>query len=288
LPTVTSVADLRAAVAAWRGAGERVALVPTMGALHAGHLALVELAGARADRVVVSIFVNPTQFAPNEDFARYPRTLDEDLARLRGSAASLVYAPAARDMYPAGFATQIVPAGPAEGLESVARPHFFAGVATVVAKLLIQTAPDIAVFGEKDFQQLRVVERMAQDLDLPVRIIGAPIVREPDGLALSSRNIYLTADERTRAPMLHRALGEAAQAILAGVRIEAALTLARTRIGAAGFVIDYLEARNGRTLDHLRSETERPLRLLVAARLGETRLIDNEPVRSKESIAYVE
>jgi pantoate--beta-alanine ligase len=214
--TAPDVASLRRALAGWRRAGERVALVPTMGALHEGHLALVRLARTEAEKVVVSIFVNPTQFAPNEDFSAYPRTLDEDLTKLAGLA-DLVFTPAADEMYPPGSATTVSVAGPATvGLEDRFRPTHFAGVATVVAKLLVQALPDVAIFGEKDFQQLKVIARMARDLHLPVSIRGGVTEREPDGLALSSRNRYLSPAERARAPRLHRALREGAAAIRAG------------------------------------------------------------------------
>jgi pantoate--beta-alanine ligase len=262
--------------ATWRRAGETIALVPTMGALHEGHLALAHAAAGAARRVVMSIFVNPTQFAPHEDFARYPRTLEADLAKLATAPVDLVYAPAAAEMYPDGFATRIVPAGPAEGLESVTRPHFFAGVATIVAKLLLQVAPDVALFGEKDFQQLRVIERMVRDLDIPVRIAGVPIVREPDGLALSSRNAYLTPSERAAAPALHAALAAAAAALAGGGDADRALAGARQRITEAGFAVDYVELRDAQGLGP--ALAGRPRRLLAAAKLGATRLIDNVPV----------
>src|SRR5262245_48382410 len=207
LRVVRTVPTLRSAVAQWRKRGERIALVPTMGALHAGHLALVRAARRRARRVVVSIFVNPAQFAPHEDFGSYPRTLKTDLAALTKLRVDLVWAPDADEMYPDGFATRIVPEGPANvGLEDAFRPHFFGGVATVVAKLLLQVAPQFAMFGEKDFQQLKVVTAMARDLDIPVKIVGVPTVRERDGLAMSSRNAYLSARERAIAPTLHRVL----------------------------------------------------------------------------------
>src|SRR6476619_1743159 len=203
-----TVPVLRRVVAGWRDKSQTVALVPTMGALHAGHISLVHLARRRADRVVVSIFVNPAQFAPSEDFSTYPRTFATDVEMLAEEKADLVWAPAnVAVMYPEGFATRIVPGGAAAaGLEDAFRPDFFKGVATVVAKLLIQTMPDIAVFGEKDYQQLKVVSRMARDLDLPLKVVGAPTVREPDGLAMSSRNGYLTADERAVASALYRVL----------------------------------------------------------------------------------
>ncbi len=271
-----TVAELRARVAAWRAAGDTVAIVPTMGALHRGHLALVARARAKASRVLVSIFVNPTQFAPNEDFSRYPRTFDADRAALQEAGADLIYAPDGPDMYPDGFATTISLAGPAAaGLEDRFRPTHFAGVATVVAKLFTRATPDIAVFGEKDYQQLQVVTRMAADLDLPVRVLGEPTVREADGLALSSRNRYLAPEERATAPVLHRALTQAAEAIRAGAPIADTLDAARRTVTEAGFALDYLEARHAATLAPVARREDGPLRLLVAARIGATRLIDN-------------
>src|SRR6476660_9337619 len=214
---VRGMPALRNTLARWRAQGERVALVPTMGALHRGHLTLVRLAQRRADRVIVSIFVNPAQFAPHEDFKTYPRTFAADVKALAALGTDLVWAPGAATMYPGGFATQVVPEGPAKaGLEDASRPHFFAGVATVVTKLLIQCAADFAVFGEKDFQQLKVVTQLARDLDLATRIVPAPTVREADGLALSSRNRYLSAAEREAAPTLHRVLADGAEKIAAG------------------------------------------------------------------------
>jgi pantoate--beta-alanine ligase len=277
-PTVVrKLAGLRRTVAAWRADGETVALVPTMGALHEGHLSLVRLARRRADRVVVSIFVNPAQFAPSEDFAVYPRTFAADVKALSDVRADLVWAPGGADMYPDGFAVKVVPEGPATvGLEDATRPHFFAGVATVVAKLLVQCLPDAAVFGEKDFQQLRVVAQMARDLDLQVKVIGAPTVREPDGLAMSSRNVYLAPDERTVAPVLYRVLALCAEKIAAGRPIAAILAEGREALERAGFRLDYLEARDAQTLKP--AATGRPVRLLVAATLGRTRLIDNVAV----------
>ena len=253
-----------------------VALVPTMGALHAGHLALVRRARQRAERVIVSIFVNPTQFAPHEDLASYPRTFAEDLAALAREGVDLVWAPSAEVMYPDGFATRIAPEGAAKvGLEDTFRPHFFGGVATVVAKLFLQCRPDFALFGEKDFQQLKVVTRLARDLDLRLRIIGVPTVRERDGLAMSSRNAYLSEAERAVAPVLYRTLRNCAQGIAAGSSVTKALTHGRKAIMAAGFALDYLEARNAETLAPLNKHADEPIRLLVAARLGRTRLIDN-------------
>lgn len=280
LRTLRSLPALDRAIAKLRAKRKTVALVPTMGALHAGHLALVRLAQRRADAVIVSIFVNPAQFAPNEDLATYPRTFAADLAALRAIGTDLIWAPTVETMYPAGFATEIVPGGAAKvGLEDRFRPHFFAGVATVVAKLLLQCSPDIAVFGEKDYQQLKVVTALARDLGLKSRIVGAPIVREADGLALSSRNRYLSPADRTAAPALHRALTACADAIAAGTPMSAALERGRETITQAGFVLDYLEARNAQTLQPLSGGRDEPIRLLVAARLGTTRLIDNLRVR---------
>ena len=253
-----------------------VALVPSMGALHAGHLALVRRARQRADRVIVSIFVNPTQFAPHEDLASYPRTFADDLAALAAQRVDLVWAPSVAVMYPDGFATRIAPEGAAKaGLEDAFRPHFFGGVATVVAKLFLQCRPDFAFFGEKDFQQLKVVTRLARDLDLRMRVVGVPTVREPDGLAMSSRNAYLSEAERAVAPVLYRTLKDCAQGIAAGSSVARVLTGGRKAIAAAGFTLDYLEARNAETLAPLSKHRDEPIRLLVAARLGRTRLIDN-------------
>jgi len=267
---------LRRAIANFRRRGRTIALVPTMGALHEGHFSLVRRAQSRADCVIVSIFVNPTQFAPHEDLTTYPRTLAADVAALAERQVALIWAPSVRAMYPDGFATRVVPDGPATvGLEDASRPHFFAGVTTVVAKLLIQCEPDIALFGEKDYQQLKVVTQLARDLGLKTRIVGAPIVREPDGLALSSRNRYLTPAERQTAPILYRALKEAAAQIGAGAPITEALKEARNTIARAGLQLDYFEARNADTLESLKASAGEPIRLLTAARIGTTRLIDN-------------
>ena len=276
-PIVTRTVDsLRRALAPFRGAGQRITLVPTMGALHAGHLALVREARRRARRVVVSIFVNPTQFAPHEDFGSYPRGFAADLAALRAAKVDLIWAPSAEVMYPDGFATRIEPQGAAmAGLEDKFRPHFFGGVATVVAKLFTQTEPDFAMFGEKDYQQLCVLTQMAKDLDLAVKVIGVPTVREKDGLALSSRNAYLSPAERTVAPTLHRVLKASAARIRQGEPIEMVLEEGRAEIEHAGFAVDYLEARHARTLAPITPRKERPIRLLVAAKIGKTRLIDN-------------
>jgi pantoate--beta-alanine ligase len=273
---VRTVSALRRAVMQWRAAGERIALIPTMGALHGGHLALVRAARRRAPRLIVSIFVNPTQFAPHEDFASYPRSFDADLAALADMAVDLVWAPPVALMYPPGFAARVVPEGPATaGLEDKFRPHFFSGVATVVAKLLIQCAPDFAMFGEKDYQQLKVVTRVATDLDLPVKIVAVATVREQDGLALSSRNSYLSASERAAAPTLFRVLTDCAGKIARGELAARVLDEGGAAIERSGFVLDYLEARHADTLAPVASIKDGPIRLLVAARIGKTRLIDN-------------
>jgi pantoate--beta-alanine ligase len=278
-PVVSNVPALRRAVTKLRRRGSTVALVPTMGALHDGHIALVRLARRRAKRVVASIFVNPTQFAPNEDFASYPRNLSRDLAALAEAGVDLVWAPDVKVMYPAGFATRIAPEGPARaGLEDAFRPHFFGGVATVVAKLLSQCAPDVAVFGEKDYQQLKVIARLAADLDLPVKIVGAPIVREPSGLAMSSRNAYLTEAQRGVAATLHRVLKDCARRIANKEHLVRVLDEGANEIESVGFTVDYLEARHADSLAKVETLKDGPIRLLVAARLGATRLIDNVAV----------
>ncbi len=270
------VASLRAQVRAWRSAGERIALVPTMGALHAGHVSLVEEGFRRARRVIASIFVNPTQFAPTEDFSKYPRTFETDLEKLGAAGCDACFAPGVEDMYPKGFATTVTLEGPAKAdLEDRFRPTHFSGVATVVAKLLNQVHADCAVFGEKDYQQLKVISRMALDLDIPTEIVGAPTVREADGLAMSSRNVYLSPDERVRATAMHRALRHAAAKIAEGEVIGHEMTEAREILVEAGFVVDYIEARHAETLERIARRIEGPIRLLAAAKLGRTRLIDN-------------
>ncbi|MCW5676084.1 MAG: pantoate--beta-alanine ligase [Xanthobacteraceae bacterium] len=275
---VKTVKALREALSEWRKRKQTIALVPTMGALHTGHISLVALAKKSAKKVVVSIFVNPTQFGPNEDFTRYPRTLDADLDKLADAGADLVFLPDAKEMYPDGFSTMLKPSGPAAvGLDDKFRPGHFDGVATVVAKLFTSVMPDIAIFGDKDYQQLQVIRTMARDLHLPVKVIGAPIVREKDGLALSSRNVYLSPAERAAAPVLHRVLKESAKAIAAGEPVEAVLSRGRAKIMAQGFKLDYLEAREAATLAKLGDAPQRKpkVRLLVAAKIGKTRLIDN-------------
>lgn len=274
---VRTVADLRAKVAAWRANGETVAMVPTMGAIHEGHMSLVRQAKSLADRVVSSIFVNPLQFGPSEDFEAYPRGEARDGELLASAGAELLYAPNAREMYPDGFATTVHVSGLTEGLCGASRPDHFDGVATVVAKLLLQCGPDIAIFGEKDYQQLLIIKRLVRDLNIPVEIVGGAIVRESDGLALSSRNAYLSDAERETAPLLRAAINQAAQQMAAGDASEAALKNARAALEAAGFRVDYLEARDPQTLAPL-SGAVSSARILVAAFLGQTRLIDNMSV----------
>ncbi|MFZ0729836.1 MAG: pantoate--beta-alanine ligase [Methylovirgula sp.] len=269
------VATLRAIVVAWRAAGERIALVPTMGALHAGHLSLVDAAKQRAGRTILSIFVNPTQFAPGEDFTAYPRAFARDVAAFAAAGGDLVFAPEVETIYPAGFATTVLVGGPAKaGLEDKFRPDHFAGVATVVAKLFQQCRPDLAVFGEKDYQQLKVIARMVRDLDLGVEIVAVSTLRAKDGLALSSRNEYLSPEERARAPLLYAALLRCREALRNGSALETTLATARGTLATAGFAVDYLEARHAETLAPV-VEGEAPVRLLAAAQLGATRLIDN-------------
>src|SRR5581483_2923561 len=271
-----TIPSLRRTLDLYRNAGATIALVPTMGALHRGHMALVREAKRRAKRVVVSIFVNPTQFAPHEDFASYPRSFAADVKVLREADVDVVWAPTVEVMYPDGFATRLAPEGAAKaGLEDEFRPHFFGGVATVVAKLFTQVSPNFAFFGQKDYQQLRVVTQMAKDLDLRLKVIGVPTVREPDGLALSSRNVYLSSAERAVAPMLYKVLTGCASRIKSGEKIDRVLNVGRIEIDLAGFGLDYHEARHALTLAPIASPKDGPVRLLVAARLGKTRLIDN-------------
>jgi len=277
LNTVRTVNDLRNQVAAWRKAGERVALVPTMGALHEGHLSLVALAKSKADRAVVSIFVNPSQFGPREDFKSYPRDQAGDLAKLGKAGADLVFTPDTEEMYPQGFSTQVKVGDLTEDLCGAARPNHFDGVATVVAKLLLQCAPDLAIFGEKDYQQLLVIKRLVRDLNIPVEIVGAPIVREQDGLALSSRNVYLSPSERKTAPLLYQTIAEVAADLAKGRGCDDAVVAARFKLDAAGFRVDYVAVRDPDTLKPLSGPVKRA-RVLAAAYLGKTRLIDNMPV----------
>ena len=272
---ITSLTSLRATIAKWRAAGDSIALVPTMGALHRGHMTLVKAAQAEAKRVVVSIFVNPTQFGPNEDFHRYPRPIENDLKLLREAGVDAAWLPSVEEMYPEGFSASVKAGTASQGLDGDARVGHFDGVATVVAKLLLQVAPDIALFGEKDYQQLCVIKQLVADLNINARILGVPTVREADGLALSSRNMYLSSEERAVAPRLHSLMREAAQSISAGAAVNDTLEQAKSQIIAAGFSrIDYLELRAAETLAPL-STFQPPARLLVAAWLGKTRLIDN-------------
>jgi pantoate--beta-alanine ligase len=273
---VRTVPALRRALDGLRARKATTALVPTMGALHDGHVSLVRLAKRRAKRVIVSIFVNPTQFAPTEDFGSYPRTWKADVARLAAEDVDLIWNPDVNTMYPDGFATRILTEGPATAnLEDRFRPHFFGGVATVVGKLFTQCRPDFAIFGEKDYQQLRVVTRMAGDLDLGVKVVGSRTVRERDGLAMSSRNVYLTPEERRAAPVLYRAMKESAGRLRAGDNAEAAMAGGAEMIAGAGFALDYFEVRHAETLAPIASLKDGPMRILVAAKIGKTRLIDN-------------
>lgn len=283
LPAAHTAESLAAIVSDWRANGYSVGFVPTMGALHEGHIALVLKALELADRVVVSIFVNPAQFAPDEDLDRYPRTLETDSGLLAAAGCHLLYAPEVEEIYPDGFATAIEMLGPAQGLESEARPHFFSGVATVVARLLGQVRPDIAVFGEKDYQQLLVVKRLVADLALPVKIIAGETVRETDGLALSSRNRYLSSTERMRAGRLNVILRDLAHALEDGEPVDAALAHARALAGSVFDAVDYIEVRHAGTLAELPpGKLSAPARVLAAVRVGSTRLIDNMAVGAGE------
>lgn len=276
VPVVSTVKALRKHVDAWHAAGEKVALVPTMGALHEGHVALVRHARRKARRVVVSIFVNPTQFAPHEDYTKYPRTFPRDSELLAQVKTDLIYAPTVPEMYPDGFATRVLLLGPAAvGLEDRFRPTHFEGVATICCKLFTQCRPDFAIFGEKDYQQLKVVTRMAADLDLGLAIVPSPTIREADGVAMSSRNRYLSAAERALVPAIHHEMQKAASAIRNAVPIMSAVAAAQMAIVQAGFELDYLEVRHADSLVPVQSMGDGPLRMILAARLGSTRLIDN-------------
>jgi pantoate--beta-alanine ligase len=277
---VHHLSDLRRAVAALRAHGASVALVPTMGALHAGHMALVQAARATGAKVVASIFVNPKQFGPNEDLARYPRPAEADTKLLTEHGCDLLWMPGVDEMYPVGFATNVSVSGVSDGLDGAARPGHFDGVATVVSKLFNQVRPDTAYFGEKDFQQLAVIRRMVADLDMGLEIVGVPTVREEDGLALSSRNAYLSADERARAVALPHALTEAKRAIEAGEN--GAIHAAMASLAAAGFVTDYVALVDAVTLGE--PVAGQPRRLLAAARIGTTRLIDNVPIAASTNV----
>ena len=278
LAVLRRIAELRATVGAYRAAGESVALVPTMGALHDGHLALVRAGRRLCRRTIATLFVNPTQFGPHEDFRSYPRDEAGDAAKLVAAGADALFAPALAEIYPPGFSTTVTVAGVSEGLCGDFRPGHFAGVATVVTKLLLQAMPDVALFGEKDYQQLQVIKRLARDLDIPVRIEGVETVREPDGLALSSRNWYLSPVERRAAPTLFRVLTEIAERLAGGAEAAPLLAEGRTTLSGAGFdPVQYLEVREAETLRPL-ARADRPARVLAAAYLGKTRLIDNVPV----------
>lgn len=279
MQTVRDLAGLRDAVAAFRAEGATIALVPTMGALHAGHMALIEAARRPGTKVIASIFVNPKQFGPNEDLARYPRREAADARLLADHGCDLLWAPPVEVMYPEGFATNVSVSGVSDGLDGAARPGHFDGVATVVTKLFNQTRADIAYFGEKDFQQLAVIRRFVADLDMAIEIVGVPTQRDDDGLALSSRNIYLDEEQRAKAVALPRALGVAARSIARGDDPEGALAEARGALVAAGFEVDYVALADAETLAESPA-ADRPRRLLAAARMGTTRLIDNVAVEA--------
>lgn len=280
MDTVRDVVALRARIRAWRGHGKNIAMVPTMGALHAGHLSLIGIGRRRAHRVVSTIFVNPRQFGADEDLSRYPRQEAVDAAMLRGAGCDLLFAPPVELVYPPGFATTVSVSGLDRPLEGESRPGHFDGVATVVTKLLLMAFPDVAIFGEKDWQQLAIIRRLVTDLGIPVEVVGAPTVREPDGLAMSSRNAYLAQHERVVAAALPRTLRAAAITIAGGADVAETLSTARAALRSAGFRIDYLTMADAATLQTVdRHEPgQPPARLFVAARLGTTRLIDNWPV----------
>ena len=281
MDTVRELDALRQAVGEYRAAGDRVALVPTMGALHAGHIALIEAAKRSGTKVIASIFVNPRQFGPNEDLARYPRREAADARMLSEAGCDLLWMPPVEAMYPDGFATNISVGGVSDGFDGAARPGHFDGVATVVTKLFNQTRADIAYFGEKDFQQLAVIRRFVADLDIPIEIVGVPTQREDDGLALSSRNIYLDEEQRAKATALPRALGVAARAIARGDDADGALADARTALVGAGFEVEYVALADAETLAE-NPAPDRPRRLLAAARMGATRLIDNIAIEAAD------
>jgi pantoate--beta-alanine ligase len=278
IPILRTIAELRARVAEWRRGGETIGLVPTMGALHEGHLSLVRRSRAATKRTIVSIFVNPTQFGPNEDFQRYPRDLAGDIAKLDAVGVDAVFAPEVAEMYPEGAVTTVTVSGLTDGLDGPFRPGHFQGVATIVTKLLLQCLPDVAFFGEKDYQQLQVIKRLARDLDVPVRIEGVPTYREADGLAMSSRNVYLTPAERAAAPALHRAINAVAAALARGEAARPAIAAAKAELERAGFTkIDYIAAVDASTLKPIEKPSG-PARVAAAAWFGSTRLIDNVPV----------
>jgi pantoate--beta-alanine ligase len=280
LPVIRRTLELRHLVQEWRRNKEKIALVPTMGGLHEGHLSLVRLAKQHADRVIVSVFVNPTQFAPHEDFDAYPRNEERDWHKLGTVKADVMYAPDVQEIYPEDFATRVEVAGVAQTLEGISRPHFFSGVTTVVTKLFLQVLPDMAVFGAKDYQQLLVIKKLVRDLNFPVVIVPGPIVREADGLAMSSRNAYLNTEERAAAPQLYAILKDMAKDLAAGRAIEETVQKGSGRLEGAGFRIDYVEVRDAETLTPAGPAIERPARLLAAVYLGKVRLIDNVAVAS--------
>lgn len=278
LPVVRALRDLRATIRGWRRKGNTIALVPTMGALHAGHMSLVKLAKKRANRVVVSIFVNPAQFGPNEDFEAYPRDEQGDWHRLADANADLLYAPAVGEIYPDDFSTRVEVIGITSGLEGASRPRHFAGVTTVVAKLFLQCLPDVAVFGEKDYQQLLIIRQLVKDLDMPISIVGGPTLRETDGLALSSRNAYLDASARSIAPRFHAVLDQLSKDLTSGRPVHEATFLGRDWLAGAGFGVDYLEVRDASNFMPVGQLVTAPARLLGAVYLANVRLIDNVPV----------
>lgn len=280
-PIARTVDELRSAVAKWRKNGETVALVPTMGSIHAGHLSLVATSKNHASRIVSSVFVNPTQFGPKEDFKRYPRDENGDVEKLGGAGTDLVYAPSVEEMYPIGSSTSVKVLNLSDDLCGGARPQHFEGVATVVTKLLMQAAPDVAIFGEKDYQQLIVIRSLVRDLFIPVEIVGAPIVREEDGLAMSSRNVYLSPIERKAAPVLHQVLSKIASDLSEGRGCDDASGSGRFKLEAAGFRVNYVAVRDAATLEPLSGPVRAPARVLAAAYLGATRLIDNMAVLPK-------
>ncbi len=276
--TVTTISDLRQRIKAWRRTGETVGLVPTMGALHEGHLSLVRHSRAKTMRTVATLFVNPAQFGPGEDLDTYPRDHAEDALKLEGAGADLLFRPGAEEIYPSGFATEVRIEGLGDILEGEFRPGFFTGVATVVTKLLLQALPDIAVFGEKDYQQLLVIRRLVRDLDIPVRIEAVPIVREADGLAMASRNAYLNKTERVIAPVLYGTISQAAENVGRGASPSEQAEWATEQLLRGGFAsVDYVNVRDAETLAEV-DDASRPARVLAAATLGKTRLIDNVAV----------
>ena len=275
LPKIRTVRALRARVKAWRDDSETIALVPTMGALHQGHLSLVDIANKKADRTIVTIFVNPAQFAPNEDFSSYPRDEKRDNAALSERGTDLVFSPNHAEIYPPDFSTSVSVGGLSEGLCGASRPHFFGGVATVVTKLLLQALPDIAVFGEKDYQQQLIIRRLVRDLNIPVKIVTGPIIREADGLAMSSRNAYLSTKDRAAAPRLYQTLRDISAKLASGKTTGQVLPRAKRQLKAAGFEIDYLEVMDPDNLIPIKGRITGKARLFAAATLGATRLIDN-------------